>query len=51
VAGLAEWNFGDEELLYPLFFMVGLAWAARRHAVSAASAAGAAPLVATESGR
>jgi len=29
VAGLFEWNFGDEELLYPLFILVGLAWAAR----------------------
>ena len=28
-AGLFEWNFGDEELLYPLFFLTGLAWAAR----------------------
>jgi O-antigen ligase len=28
-AGLFEWNFGDEELLYPLFTLVGLAWAAR----------------------
>jgi len=29
VAGLFEWNFGDEELLYPLFTLVGMAWAAR----------------------
>ena len=29
VAGLFEWNFGDEELLYPLYTLVGLAWAAR----------------------
>ena len=29
VAGLFEWNFGDEELLYPLFLLVGMAWAAR----------------------
>jgi O-antigen ligase len=29
VAGCFEWNFGDEELLYPLFTLVGLAWAAR----------------------
>jgi O-antigen ligase len=29
VAGLFEWNFGDEELLYPLFTLAGLAWAAR----------------------
>jgi O-antigen ligase len=30
VAGLFEWNFGDEELLYLLFTLVGLAWSARR---------------------
>jgi O-antigen ligase len=30
VAGLFEWNLGDEELLYPLFTLVGIAWAARR---------------------
>jgi len=30
VAGLFEWNFGDEELLYHLYTLVGLAWAARR---------------------
>ena len=29
VAGLFEWNFGDEELLYQLYTLVGLAWAAR----------------------
>jgi O-antigen ligase len=29
VAGLFEWNFGDEELLYLLYCLVGLAWAAR----------------------
>jgi hypothetical protein len=28
VAGVFEWNFGDEELLYPLYTLVGLAWAA-----------------------
>jgi O-antigen ligase len=28
VAGLFEWNFGDEELLDLLFTMIGLAWAA-----------------------
>jgi glycosyltransferase involved in cell wall biosynthesis/O-antigen ligase len=28
-AGLFEWNFGDEELLYPLCFLVGLAWGTR----------------------
>jgi O-antigen ligase len=30
VAGLFEWNFGDEELLYLLYTMVGIAWASRR---------------------
>lgn len=29
VAGLFEWNFGDEELLYLLYTVVGLAWSAR----------------------
>ena len=29
VAGLFEWNFGDEELLYGLYTLAGLAWAAR----------------------
>ncbi len=29
VAGLFEWNFGDEELLYPLLTLAGMAWAAR----------------------
>ena len=29
VAGLFEWNFGDEELLYLLFTLAGLAWSAR----------------------
>ena len=29
VAGLFEWNFGDEELLYTLYLLAGLAWAAR----------------------
>lgn len=38
VAGLFEWNFGDEELLYLLFTLVGLAWAARPRALTAASA-------------
>jgi O-antigen ligase len=28
-AGLFEWNFGDEELLYLLYTLVGVAWAAR----------------------
>ena len=30
VAGLFEWNFGDEELLYLLYVSVGIAWGARR---------------------
>jgi O-antigen ligase len=30
VAGLFEWNFGDEELLFLLFTLAGLAWSARR---------------------
>jgi len=46
VAGLFEWNFGDEELLYPLFTLVGLAWAARGWDTSA-PAAEAAPGAAT----
>ena len=29
VAGLFEWNFGDEELLYLLYTLVGIAWASR----------------------
>jgi O-antigen ligase len=29
VAGLFEWNLGDEELLYPLYTLAGLAWVAR----------------------
>jgi O-antigen ligase len=29
-AGLFEWNFGDEELLYLLYTLVGIAWASRR---------------------
>ncbi len=29
VVGLFEWNFGDEELLYLLYTLVGVAWAAR----------------------
>lgn len=28
-AGAFEWNFGDEELLYLLYVLVGLAWGAR----------------------
>lgn len=30
VAGLFEWNFGDEELLWQLYLLVGLAWGAQR---------------------
>jgi hypothetical protein len=29
VSGWFEWNLGDEELLYPLYVLTGLAWAAR----------------------
>lgn len=29
VAGVFEWNFGDEELLYPLWMLAGLAWGSR----------------------
>lgn len=39
VAGCFEWNFGDEELLYLLYVLVGMAWGARSW--SAARAAGA----------
>lgn len=28
VAGLFEWNLGDEELLHPLFLLAGLSWSA-----------------------
>lgn len=28
VAGLFEWNLGDEEVLHPLYALIGLAWAA-----------------------
>jgi O-antigen ligase len=55
VAGLFEWNFGDEELLYPLFTLVGMAWAARgwddgapaTETVCSASAAGTAATAST----
>jgi O-antigen ligase len=52
VAGLFEWNFGDEELLYPLFTLVGMAWAARAWAgvptgAPSAPAAAAAPVIAS----
>ncbi len=30
IAGLFEWNLGDEEVLHPLYALIGLAWAARR---------------------
>jgi O-antigen ligase len=36
VAGLFEWNFGDEELLYLLYTLVGIAWAARNWDLPAA---------------
>jgi O-antigen ligase len=49
VAGLFEWNLGDEELLYPLFVLVGMAWAARNWDGGAA-AAGPAPGAATATG-
>jgi O-antigen ligase len=29
VAGAFEWNFGDEELLYPLYILTGIAWSSR----------------------
>lgn len=38
VAGCFEWNFGDEELLYLLYTLVGLAWAARGWQEPAAAA-------------
>ncbi len=40
VAGLFEWNFGDEELLYLLYTLVGLAWAARHWDAPAHAAEG-----------
>ncbi len=30
VAGFFEWNFGDEELLFHLYVLVGMAWASRQ---------------------
>jgi O-antigen ligase len=56
VAGLFEWNFGDEELLYPLLTLVGMAWAARgwddgKTDGSTADATGAAAAVASARGR
>jgi len=30
VAGLFEWNLGDEEILHPFYLLIGLAWASRR---------------------
>jgi O-antigen ligase len=49
VAGLFEWNLGDEELLYPIYALVGIAWAARGWdtRASAAAAAPTAPGAAT----
>lgn len=38
VAGLFEWNLGDEELLHPLYALAGVAWAARRWDGSASPA-------------
>ena len=29
MAGSFEWNFGDEELLFLLYVIAGIAWAAR----------------------
>jgi len=29
IAGLFEWNLGDEEVLHPLYALIGLAWASR----------------------
>lgn len=45
VAGLFEWNLGDEELLYLLYTLAGLAWAARAWPAEASGTptAGAAP--------
>jgi hypothetical protein len=43
VAGLFEWNLGDEEVLHPLFALVGLAWAARSWSRADAGAAEPAP--------
>jgi O-antigen ligase len=40
VAGLFEWNLGDEELLYTLFVLAGLSWSAWR-ATPEGSASGA----------
>jgi len=43
VAGLFEWNFGDEELLYMLYTLIGLAWAARNWSEPGPAPASAAP--------
>jgi len=43
IAGLFEWNLGDEELLYPLYTLAGLAWAARTWSDERAAAAPAPP--------
>ena len=37
VAGLFEWNLGDEEVLHPLYALIGLAWASRRWSAAAES--------------
>lgn len=49
VAGLFEWNFGDEELLYLLFPMVGLAWSAKAWDRTPAVIAPVRPLAAADS--
>ncbi len=46
VAGLFEWNFGDEELLDLLYTLVGIAWAARGWG-DGAGARGPAPVTAS----
>lgn len=48
VAGVFEWNFGDEELLYPLYTLVGLAWAAYGATATATEVPAAARVEATE---
>lgn len=40
VAGAFEWNFGDEELLYHLYLLAGLAWGASHWRAPANDAAG-----------
>ena len=41
VAACFEWNFGDEELLYHVYTLAGLAWAARGWTAQAGRAAAA----------